>query len=70
MWKLYRALAWSDIHYNDRDRISHPQRTKQRAQEEEVSWTCEEILDGQGSWTWEEIGIHYNDCDKYLEYNR
>ena len=48
------AAPWSDPYY-ERDRRSHQQRTKQRAQEREVSWTWEEILDGKGSWTWEEI---------------
>uniref|UniRef100_A0AAZ3RP61 Uncharacterized protein n=1 Tax=Oncorhynchus tshawytscha TaxID=74940 RepID=A0AAZ3RP61_ONCTS len=54
MWNSTHAAPWS-THYYKRDRGSHQQRTKQCAQEEEVSWTWEEILDGKGSWTWEEI---------------
>jgi hypothetical protein len=43
------AARWSEYASNDRDRISHHNRTKQRAQEESVSWTWEEILDGKES---------------------
>ena len=53
------AAPWSH-RYNERDRITHQTRTKQREKEEQrmieqTAWTWDEILDGKGSWTWEEI---------------
>ena len=54
MWNSKYAVPWSDHYYGHRDRTSHPQRTKQRAQEEEVSWTWEEILAGQDRLPWRE----------------
>ena len=50
------AALWSP-HYDDRDRITHLQWTKQRGngqqqqrQRKQDSWTWEEILDGEGPW--------------------
>ena len=46
MWNSTHAAPWSTYLYNDRDRISHQVRTKQRAQEVKESWSWEEILGG------------------------
>ena len=57
----YHAALWSDPCYSsseeERDRITHHQRTKQRGngqqqqqQRSQDSWTWEEILDGKGPW--------------------
>jgi hypothetical protein len=48
------AALWSPL-YDDRDRITHQQWTKQRGngqqwQRSQDSWTWEEILDGEGPW--------------------
>ena len=49
----HQAALWS-LHYDDRDRITHQPRTKQRGngqpQRSPDSWTWEEILDGKGPW--------------------
>ena len=50
----YHAALWSP-HYDDRDRITNQQWTKQRGngqqrQRTQDSWTWEEILDGEGPW--------------------
>ena len=47
MWNDTHAAPWSPS-YDDRDRISHHQRTKQRGEDK---WTWEEILDGKGPWS-------------------
>ena len=52
MWNSKYAVPWSDIHYNERDRISHRNRTKQR--EEKVSWAWEEIMAGDESLPWKQ----------------
>jgi head-tail adaptor len=45
----YHAALWSTSPSNDeRYRISHQKRTKQRGQD---GWTWEEILDVKGPWT-------------------
>ena len=46
------AAVWSH-HYDEYDRTTHQQRTKQRRKEQQrylESWTWEEILDGAGPW--------------------
>ena len=47
------AALWSPP-YDDRDRITHQQWTKQRGngqqQQSKDFWTWEEILDGKGPW--------------------
>ena len=48
------AAPWTH-HYDERDRITHNNRTKQCEKEEQTLWTWEEILDGKRSWTMEEI---------------
>ena len=53
----YHAAPWSPP-YNERDRIIHHKRTKQRDEEEQrfvESRTQDEILDGKTSWTLEEV---------------
>jgi hypothetical protein len=40
--------------YDERDRITHQTRTKQRENEEQCimgKWTWEEVLDGAGPWS-------------------
>ena len=51
----YHAAPWSEYYYDARDRRSHHTRTKQRAQEEKVSWSWEQIKEEKISWNWEEI---------------
>ena len=53
MWNQYRAVLWSEYAYDDHDRRSHHNRTKQRAREEKVSWAWEEIKEEKTSWTWD-----------------
>ena len=53
----YHATPWSPL-YDERDRITHHKRTKQRDKEEQrfvESRTRDERLDGKTSWTWEEV---------------
>ena len=54
MWNPYHAALWSVSPHN-RDRRSYHNTTKQRAQEEKVSWAWEEVKEENISWTWEEI---------------
>jgi hypothetical protein len=57
MWNPDHAARWSEYassSYDERDRISHHTRTKQRAQEGMASWSLEEIEE-RISWTWEEV---------------
>jgi hypothetical protein len=49
----YHTAPWYP-RYDERDRITHQKRTKQREKEEQRlmgRWTWEEILDGAGPWT-------------------
>ena len=51
----YHAAPWSNPSFNEHNKRSHHKQTKQRGQEEQTSWTWEDILDDKGSWMWEEI---------------
>ena len=47
------AAPWSHP-FNERDRMTHQTRTRQREKDEQRlmgKWTWEEILDGAGPWT-------------------
>ena len=59
MWNYENTASWSALS-NNRDRITHQRRTKQRKKEQQEEWTWEQILDGKGSWTWEEIQKGWN----------
>ena len=49
----YHAAPWSH-QYDERNRITHQTRTKQRVNEEWTSWAREKY-EWRTSWTWEEV---------------
>ena len=56
----YHAAYWSDSpsHKENRNRITHHNRTKRRGdrqQRRKEEWAWDDVLDGKGCYTWEEI---------------